>query len=70
MGSNESSNFLSGVGFDRVCKTLTPNLMRLMAIEQCDSYNKPRLMPDVIWLFPIKFDRNYYLLFSSITCVQ
>lgn len=48
MGSNESSNFLSGVGFDRVCKTLTPNLMILMAIEQCDSYNKPRLMPDVI----------------------
>lgn len=40
--------------------------MRLMAIEQCDSYNKPRLMPDVIWLFPIKFDRNYYLLFSSL----
>lgn len=40
--------------------------MRLMAIEQCDSYNKPRLMPDVIWLFPIKFDRTYYLLFSSL----
>lgn len=68
MGSDESSNFLSGLGFDRVCKTVTQSY-EINGIQSSNVTvnNKPRLMPgrNAIWLFPINFDGNYYLFVRS-----